>query len=112
MTEPQCAARLWLAVAVATLWLLSVRGAAKATVPESTLPDITAVLTTLRRQRRATHLRVVSVFRRGRSPIVVALLQQALLPLGLLRPEPWPTVPVLNRDTMITRLSVSHHAVA
>ena len=37
MTNPQRAARLWLAVAVATLWLLSVGGMAGETIPESTL---------------------------------------------------------------------------
>ena len=42
MTQPDRAARLWLAVAVATLWLLSVGGQAEETIPESTLPDVTA----------------------------------------------------------------------
>ena len=37
MTAPERAARLWLAVAVATLWLLSVGGAADETIPASTL---------------------------------------------------------------------------
>ena len=37
MTDPQRAARLWLAVAVATLWLLSVGGMAEETIPASTL---------------------------------------------------------------------------
>ena len=37
MSAPQRAARLWLAVAVATLWLLSVGGMAEDTLPESTL---------------------------------------------------------------------------
>jgi hypothetical protein len=37
MTDPQRAARLWLAVAVATLWLLSVGGEADATIPADTL---------------------------------------------------------------------------
>ena len=37
MTDPQRAARLWLAVAVATVWLLSVGGLAEDTIPESPL---------------------------------------------------------------------------
>ena len=37
MSDPQRAARLWLAVAVATLWLLSVGGMAEDTLPVSTL---------------------------------------------------------------------------
>ena len=52
MTEPQQAARLWLAVAVATLWLLSVGGMADAAIPDSTLLDVSAALRVQRRQRR------------------------------------------------------------
>ena len=93
MTDPQRAARLWLAVAVATLWLLSVGGAAEAAapVPESTLLDLTATVAQGRRQRQATHLRLVSCFRRGAMVILWALLTAAPLPLGAFRPEPWPT---------------------
>src|SRR5213080_3738708 len=57
MTDPARAARLWLAVAVATLWLLSVGGEADETIPASTLLDITTALGQARRQRRATRLR-------------------------------------------------------
>jgi hypothetical protein len=39
--DPQRAARLWLAVAVATLWLLSVGGLAEDTRPGSTLLPLT-----------------------------------------------------------------------
>src|SRR5438046_2879472 len=42
MRDPDRAARLWLAVAVATLWLLSVGGEADETIPASTLLDVTA----------------------------------------------------------------------
>ena len=97
MTDPQRAARLWLAVAVATLWLLSVGGAAEETIPETTLLDVTAILSTLRRQRRATRLRLVSIFRRGWVLILVALLRQLPLPLGAFLPEPWPRSPRLIR---------------
>ena len=91
MTDPDRAARLWLAVAVATRWLLSVGGEAAAAVPASTLLDVTAALTQRRRQRRATQLRLVSVFRRGLILIWVALLNRAPLPTGRFLPEPWPT---------------------
>jgi hypothetical protein len=95
MTDPERASRLWLAVAVATLWLLSVGGEAElldATVPASTLPDVTQALALGRRQRRATRLRVVSVFRRGLALIWAALLNRTPLPTGRFVPEPWPTV--------------------
>jgi len=94
MTPPERAARWWLAVAVATLWLLSVGGAAEETIPESTVPDITGVVARTPRTRRATRLRLVRVFRRGWSLILVALLDQAPLPMGCLLPEPWPAGPV------------------
>ena len=94
MTKPDRAARLWLAVAVATLWLLSVGGEADATIPASTVPDVTALVPTPPRMRRATRLRLVSIFRRGWNLILVALLDQAPLPMGRFVPEPWPAVPV------------------
>jgi hypothetical protein len=95
MTQPDRAARLWLAVAVATLWLLSVGGEADATIPTSTVLDVTALVPQLPRTREATRLRLVSVFRRGWTLILVALLDQAPLPMGRFVPEPWPAVPVL-----------------
>src|SRR2546430_5871504 len=94
MARPGRAARLGRAVAVATLGLLSVGGAAEETIPESTGPDITGVVPRTPRTRRATRLRLVRVFRRGWSLILVALLDQAPLPLGCFLPEPWPAEPV------------------
>ena len=96
MTKPDRAARLWLAVAVATLWLRSVGGEAEETIPASTVPDITALVPTQPRMRRATRLRLVSIFRRGWNLILVALLDQAPLPVGRFIPEPWPVVAVLE----------------
>ena len=99
MTDPARATRRWLAVAVATLWLLSVGGAAEAAatdgVPESTLLDVTSALAQ-RRQRQATRLRVVSVFRRGLTLIWVALLSRRPLPTGRFLPEPWPAIPLAD----------------
>jgi hypothetical protein len=99
MTKPERAARLWLAVAVATLWLLSVGGEADETVPASTVPAVTAPVPVPLRTRRATRLRLVSVFRRGWNLILVALLDQAPLPMGHFIPEPWPAVPVPEEAT-------------
>lgn len=92
MTDPQRAARWWLAVAVATWWLLSVGGAADASLPPSTLPDVTKFLGPARRQRRATRLRLISVFRQGWNLLLGALLNQRRLLLGRFVPEPWPRV--------------------
>jgi hypothetical protein len=90
MTDPQRAARLWLAVAVATLWLLSVGGRAEETVPVSTLLPLPADGWPTSQPRRATQLRLVSVFRQGWTTILVALCNHRRFPLGRFVPEPWP----------------------
>jgi hypothetical protein len=90
MSDAQRAARLWLAVAVATLWLLSVGGMAEETIPASTLLPLASADCPPSRPRRATQLRLVSVFRQGWITILVALFNQRRLPLGRFVPEPWP----------------------
>jgi Transposase DDE domain len=110
MTQPDRAARLWLAVAVATLWLLSVGGVAEDTIPESTLLDVADALAGQRRQRRATRLRLVSIFRRGWIMILVAWLEQQPLPLGGFIPEPWPAISLLDRKALAPELRVAHVA--
>ena len=90
MSDPQRAARLWLAVAVATLWLLSVGGMAEDALPASTLLPLADADAPPARSRRATHLRLVSIFRQGWITLLVALLNQRRLPRGRFIPEPWP----------------------
>jgi hypothetical protein len=90
MSDPHRAARLWLAVAVATLWLLSVGGMAEATLPVSTLLPLADADGPPARPRRATQLRLVSVFRQGWITILVAVLNHRRLPQGRLISEPWP----------------------
>jgi hypothetical protein len=92
MTDPQRATRLWLAVAVATLWLLSVGGLAEDTIPEGTLLPLADDDSPASRSRRATRLRLVSIFRRGWITILMALLNQRRLPQGRFKPEPWLSV--------------------
>ena len=106
MRDPDRAARLWLAVAVATLWLLSVGGAADETIPSSTLLDVTALCPGRTRTRRATRLRLVSVFRQGWVALLVALLRQEPLPEGHLVPEPWPAVPPWAEETPEPQLAL------
>ena len=92
-SDPARASRLWLAVAVATLWLLSVGGEADEAVPLGTLEDVTALCPSKRRSRRETRLRLVSVFRRGWSRLLVALIRHEPLPKGRFVPEAWPKAP-------------------
>lgn len=96
MTDPERAARLWLVVAVATLWLVSVGGEAEATEPESAFDPLDPPLPPQRRQRRATRLRAVAIFHQGLIRLVLAMLEHAPLPFGWFIPEPWPTAPPLT----------------
>jgi hypothetical protein len=78
---------------VAPLGLLRVGGEAEATIPVSTVPDVTALVPAPPRPRRATRRRLVRVLRRGWPLSLVALREQAPLPLGGFVPAPWPAVP-------------------
>ena len=90
MSDPQRAARLWLAVAVATWWLLSVGGMAEDTLPVSTVLPLADADGPPSQPRQATQLRLVSIFRQGWITILVALLNHRCLPQGRFVPEPWP----------------------
>lgn len=101
MRHPERASRLWLAVAVATLWLLSVGGEAEAEVPVSTLADVTTLCLPKRRSRRETRLRLVSVFRRGWIRLVIAFIRHEPLPEGRFVPEPWPSASTVEEEEII-----------
>lgn len=94
MTHPDRAARLWLAIAVATLWLVSVGGAADADDDDTTplLHALDLTLPPARRARRATRSRRVGVFRRGWILILAAYSRHDPLPLTTVFPEPWPSL--------------------
>ncbi len=95
MTRPERASRLWLAMAVATLWTVSVGGAVEAAEDSAalTLEALTADLcvplpvTPTRRSRP----RLLSCFRRGVIHICATLLAGRPLPRGHFVPLPWPT---------------------
>lgn len=83
MKDPARAERLWLAVAVATWWLLSVGDESDPTIPDATMDEVPQT-------RRGRRWRLVAVFRSGWVQILAALLCQDPLPLGTPRPEDWP----------------------
>jgi hypothetical protein len=99
--DPDRAARLWLAVAVATLWLRRVGEVADETMPVSTLLDVTGMCPERPRTRRATRLRLVRVFRQGWVTRLVALLRHDSMPQGRFVPEPWPVVPPLEEEVPV-----------
>jgi len=93
MTDPRRVERHWLALAVATLWCVSVGGEVDAQVPVSTLealpPTHIARRTKGQRQRR----RVLSCFQQGLLAIIDAMLDRKPLPVKRFLPEPWPDLP-------------------
>lgn len=92
MTDPDRAARLWLALAVAMLWMVSLGTDLEIGPPASMpdLPDLTPLLGGVRRGR-IRHLRL---FRLGWLWLLVQLIRQMPLPRPTqLVPEPWPTTP-------------------
>ena len=86
MEDPGRAERLWLAIAVATLWLLRVGGSAEAKAARANIGQYEPMC-------QACWGRS-SVFARGHRGIVMALLKHARLPLGQWLPEPWPELPL------------------
>lgn len=87
MSEPARAERLWLALAVATLWMLSVGGELEDSLTALELPALSGLLLPARagRVRRLRLLRLALLW------LMVCLLQQVRFPMPVrLSPEPWP----------------------
>lgn len=93
MTDPARAMRLWLAIAVATLWVVSVGGAAETSLPASSLENLPEGHVARRRGTSRARARLLSCFRRGIVTILAALLRGEPVPQGRLLPEPWPSDP-------------------
>jgi len=89
MEDPERAERLWLALAIATWWLLSVGGEADAGIPVETLDTLPKT-----QPRRRPRWRLIAIFHQGWTQIIAALLHNEPLPFGRGKPEAWPrTVP-------------------
>jgi hypothetical protein len=96
ITDPDRAARHWLTIAVATLWVVSVGGEADATLPASTLPDLPPTHIARRRPSRRSRPRLLSCFRRGWIVLICQLVAGHSVPVGRFYPEPWPTQPPIT----------------
>jgi len=90
MEDPERAERLWLAIAVATLWLLRVGGSAEAVVEAR---QATADIWQYEQMCSKCWGRS-SVFARGHRTILMSLLKHGRLPRGQWLPEPWPELPL------------------
>jgi hypothetical protein len=91
MTDPARATRLWLALAVATLWSVSVGGEAETKVAVTGLTTMDLAMEVYPSDLLRRPARSLSCFRRGQLTLVAELLREALLPRGAFQPEPWPT---------------------
>jgi hypothetical protein len=85
MNDPARAERLWLAVAIATWWLLSVGGEADTDLPIETMDAVPHT-----QRRGQSRWRLIAIFHQGWNEIIAALLRHDPLPLGKGKPEPWP----------------------
>lgn len=83
MDDPQRAERLWLALAVATWWLLSVGGQSDASIRDQTMSPPP-------KTNKCRLFRLVGIFRLGWNKIMACLLQHRKLPFACGTPEPWP----------------------
>ena len=90
MTTPARAERLWLALAVATFWTVSVGCQAEVIQPRPDLARLSEHHIARRRAARQAPARSLSCFRRGRLVIVAALCTNQALPLGQVVSAPWP----------------------
>jgi hypothetical protein len=102
MTDPDRVARLWLAVAVATLWVLAVGGQVdRGACPQETLPALATASLGGRRSGPAVVARtprLVSVLRQGIARLVALLIRgQSVLP-GQWYPEPWPELAIIIQE--------------
>jgi hypothetical protein len=99
MRDPRRAERLWLALAIATLWVVSVGCQAEASLPLPVLADLPPTHIARRQSQRQGRARPLSCFRRGRLVLIAALVAGQELPHGRFLPEPWPK----SLDTHILR---------
>lgn len=93
MVDPKRAERLWLAIAVATLWAVSVGGEADATLPISSLEALPELHVARRKATGRARPRMISCFARGLLLIVGTLIRGEGLLLGRFVPQPWPCAP-------------------
>jgi hypothetical protein len=111
MVDPERAERLWLAIAVATLWAVSVGGEVDANLPVSSLEALPETHVARRKATRRSRPRMLSCFARGILTIVGKLIRGDGLVLGRFVPEPWPTrLPVRKKKNTKTKAHVAQEA--
>lgn len=92
MDDPARATRLWLAIAVATLWAVSVGSQAEDSLPPSSFDALPETHFARSFPPSALFTRHASCFRRGFLVILARLISHtASIPTGSFKPEPWPS---------------------
>ena len=97
MTHPDRAERLWVAVSVATLWLVEVGGLAELEPRAETVPPL----------GRLDRPRVHRLFRVGLAAILAGVLVGTVR-VGRFQPEPWPTpvpIPTVTEDQFCSQMT-------
>jgi len=89
MIDPARVERLWLVIAVATLWVVSVGTDAEEHLPVSGFEALPEAHIARRRVSQKSRPRLLSCFRRGIIKILVTLIRGAALPLGRFLALPW-----------------------
>lgn len=108
MTDPGRVARLWLAMAVATLWMITL-GSELEVGPSDEMPDLPD-LRGLLGLNDTQHPRRTRLFRLGWLWLLVQLIQQQPLPLPRrLVPEPWPDIPE-QLEPIVSHQNASRYA--
>jgi hypothetical protein len=85
--------RLWLAMAVAMVWMLSVGTQAESQLPAACpehLPQLHIARQRMKQASAQAPIRRLSCAQRGRLVLLAALMQEQDLPVGRLLPENWP----------------------
>jgi len=102
MTDPARANRLWLVLALAHLWTVSVGGDAEIDQGDVPAPALVPLFPA------TTAARPLSCLNRGWVTIVSALIAHRPVPFGRFCPEPWPALP-FNRTWLDLLMSGGHY---
>ena len=90
MSDPTRAMRLWLALAIASLWVISLGGQADALLPAYDFSHLPLTHIARRTKSHPRPPRQISCFARGLICLLMAFIQQKPVSLGIFLPEPWP----------------------
>jgi hypothetical protein len=90
LRDPARVERHWLVLAVATLWVVTVGGAAEAQGAETGLEGVPELGAGKAGRNRASRARLVSCFRRGIVAVLVGLITGSVPVEERFWPQPWP----------------------